>query len=298
MTSRSALVLFSFVILVISVRCGTQDYGEPVPHEDKASPAPPAIEQPLPPTVPATPAADTNSRGSAKEENLAVMNVESAPRRGVFAPVDYDKEGYFWKSLSWVGIPDGSIHGFKSSFIDGPDTNEFEALGMSIIGGAVLGLVIRGSGSWLFGRPIETKSGHRFWQTLEKASKATAQGAVRGGLAAGACFLFLSGTGPYNGVLGGDFTAASAALSLAGVASIATGAALSQMSQRHWDYIKAQVKSRFPEHSLVGRNGNRIAEWTRHSEIGDTVIHKIAPGIFIAAIGAGVGVIVYQWLDD
>ncbi len=211
--------------------------------------------------------------------------------------VSTPEEGQLWRGIDWlrdnfdwVEIPDESLDSLKEGLQDQlPSRINFDALGMAVIGGAVLGVVIRGSGSWFFGGPVEPHEYHPLLKKAHKAISATVQGSVRGGGFAGGCYLLLTGLDPfYSGLYGQAYGALAAATVTGGMAS---GAALNIIQKIvNMDFSQPPKIRR----GHLGRGLDKLEKWTTGTKIGKGVRYKVVPGLVMVGVGAGVGVWVFH----
>lgn len=234
------------------------------------------------------------------------------------------KPGYLWSAMDWVKVPNESVKDMRCALGDGPKVDDFEAFGTALLGGALLGLVIRSSDSWFFGKPIEPAPGHWFWSRLEQGFKIGAQGAVRGALFAGACEVALAGSTlvPFRGLLGHNFSAVSAAATLAGMAALAgnpyvrhlfredpsgrlkTAEEATESERAAEAEAAAEAQAKEEEAMVTGepqppppRIRKRDRLWSATAELREGFHYRVAPGIMIVGIGTGIGLITYNWLQ-
>lgn len=262
-----SFLLFAAQIMVSA--CGTRDYETPAPRETVR---PPVTQQ--------FPGADPQFE-----------------KRVIGASEDHES-GYLWRLLNWTGVADQELPTFKSQLADTAQSGSFDAFGTTVIGGAVMGVIVRASRSWFFGQPIQSDIGHWFWRGVYRTANGTAQGASRGALFSFTCYLLLVGADPlpYEGLLGDDFKALSSALVLGGMSSI-VGATMADSIVRG-DWASTDTRwGRFINRSSRARHFfSNLQEWTTTTSIGRGLRYKVAPGIIILGIGTGVGLVVYDSL--
>ncbi len=262
--------------------CGTRDYAKP-PVEGTARPEAQKNE---------------SSDRSIRSQHLMVRPSES---------------GYLWGGLHWVGVPDDAVKALRCQYMDRPNSNRFSAFGATIVGGAVLGVASRFSGSWFFGRPTPSEKGHWFWNRLDQTIKTGGQGLMRGALFAGVCETLLAGGNmtPFSGVLGQDFSVLASAITLGGLAAIA---AAPYVQKKLGESSNAETSSeggaenppnddgggggRNNPRDLARRIASHLQDWSKSSEIGKGIRYRLMPGIVIIGIGAGFGLIVYDGLQN
>lgn len=210
------------------------------------------------------------------------------------------EQGYIWDMMSWVGVSNDNISEFKSELVDHEGTNTFNTFGTTLLGGAILGLVIRSSDSWFFGGPIPTKEGHWFWRKLNKTSKLTTQGLVRGGMFASGCHLALTGLNPisYDGLLGEGFTAMSASIILGGMSSLALSPYMNKIMKKDWKLNNLSGNPISQNPGFIRTTATNIVEWSKSSQLGKGIRYKLIPGISILGLGSGVGLIIYNYLQN
>jgi hypothetical protein len=235
--------------------------------------------------------------------------------------------------LSWIGVSDESLRGLKCALADGPRVDHFKAFGTSILGGAIIGVVIRSSGSWFFGKPIQPGPGHWFWNRFDQAVKTGGQGSLRGALFAGTCETILAGGNllPFRGLIGQDFNALSAATALGALTALAanpyvwmmmgedpTGADVPEaQTVQAADPGDGQAEGDGSDGGAPGEGGvpselgplasgargrgrftEQIRDWAKSGELHRGVRYRLAPGVLIVGIGASVGVVIYNGLQD
>lgn len=207
--------------------------------------------------------------------------------------------GYLWRGLSWMGVNDADLNSFKDGIRDGPGANSFQTLGSVITGSAVLGLVIRASGSWFLGRPVDVQSGHWFWQTAERAARGSGRGIVRGALLGGACYGLLVGVNPipFDGLLGSEFDAFSAATALAAMSALSVGPYAQKIVEPGWGNPEKPFGRWLNQFPPAKAGADFIHDWTQGSPLGRGMRYKVAPGLIIVGIATGVGLLVYNSLD-
>jgi hypothetical protein len=210
-----------------------------------------------------------------------------------------NEQGYVWSGMSWIGVSDDSIENLKCRLKDRPDLSHFDSLGASILGGAIIGLVIRTSGSWFFGQPIEPGPGHWFWNRLDQTVKIGGQGLSRGALFAAVCETLLAGDNftPLTGFLGQDFSALSAAIALGGLASIAASPYVDRKMGAPVSEPEFALQSPDSEMKFSRRVISTVENWSRSSDLGRRVRYRIVPGVTILGIGGAVGLVMYGWLQ-
>jgi hypothetical protein len=270
----SVRFLLAICLSVVLIACGSQDYPPPpnqtgVRHEEQ----PTAPGQPQPTT--AAPALEPN----------------------VYTP------GYVWRIADWIGLPDSGVEDLKCRLQD-QNVNHFQALGTTIGGGAILGVIIRRSGSWFFGQPYDPGPGHWFWNRLDETVKTVGQGVWRGGLTAMACDVLLAGGDyiPISGILGHEFAALSAALTLGGLSSMAATPYIEKWigspPQAPLNPPIGEALWQPPSGSWPKRVWAKVSDWTEKSEIGRGLRYRIGPRLVIVGVGIGAGFLVYDKLQD
>lgn len=233
--------LLKYVLCLSLISCGTRDYGQ------HSSTPPPPVNQPKP----------------IQSEHPRTYQVK--------------EPGYVWRGLRWFGLEDDKVNSLKEALNDDSQTDAFCAFGSTVIGGAILGLVIRFAGNWVFGQSVSVASKSPVWNRIEAMGKTTGQGTLRGALTGAGCYLLLTGLSPipYSGLLGMDFKGLSSALVLGGLAGIAFS-----------PYARSIVRKNRPLWKDVRR-------WTGSSELTNYTRYQVAPGLMILGIGAGMGLLVF-----
>lgn len=283
------LVLSSLIFLGA---CGTRDYEEaPPPETFPAEFTAPPLEQPRP-------------YGDPDIVNEAVT--ESSPE---------SSRGYLWGGLDWMGVSDRTLSDLECALANGPSVNEFQVFGTALLGGAILGMVIRHSGSWFFGKPPEPAANEWFWKRLERTTQTAGPGAVRGALFAGTCQIMFTGVDAlsFDGMIGSNFSALSASLIMGGMSSLAAKPHIARLigsesaNAALTSTRMARLRERFGQpptgsgpragaREALLRAGERVSEWSRTTSLGKGVRYRLAPGLFILGIGGGAGLLVYDWL--
>jgi hypothetical protein len=275
---RLSRIMFALALTLNG--CGTQDYEKPPAFDRRPQDAGNGNPEPARPPPPQ----------AAYSEKVPI-----APRS--FKP------GYMWSGLTWIGVPDSTWHGLRCALKDSPDADHFKALGASVLGGAVIGIVIRSSGSYFLGKPVDPGPAHPFWQKVDIFAKTAGQGVIRGSLFTAGCEMLLAGGGltPLRGILGQEFSALSAGLSLGLITAIASSNYVQRAVGKDPGPPKirkgkggtASRRRRSPNRGWLGN----IEDWSRKSEIGRGIRYRFAPGIAVVGIGAGVGLLVYDNLE-
>ncbi len=270
-----------FVIsLSLVAGCGTRDYG--APQEPKT------LEKEV---------------RDALEEQMGAQEREGVQPQ--MAPLPFgqrveESEGYLWRGLDWGGVSEERVTQIQDWLSDHEETrNNFDALGLTILGGAALGVVMKVSGSWFFGGPVEGHESHWFWRKLDEAAKGTTQGLVRGSLFAGGCYLLLTGIDPlpYTGLLGQQYTALSSALVLGGMSAGAASVFTKKFLRRNLNDPNAHLSLSLPSNNVVGKGMHAIQQWTTSSVLGRGLRYQVVPGLVIVGVGSGVGVLVFDFLQ-
>lgn len=277
--------ILSILLCCSLVSCGTQDY-------DTAET----------PNIASSPATTRTSSTTDPRQTSATATAPTYEKPLLKTPYH---PGYLWMGLRWVGVSDDAVTRLKCTLRDSQNVNHFSAFGSTLLWGGILGIVIHASGGWLFGRPADAPSGHWFWNNFDHSVKTGFQGFARGAIFAGACDTLLAGGNltPFAGVLGHEHAAASAAISLATMSSMAASPFVQKWLRETQARAATGNASDRPSGNLdVGRRDfkaaiSNIRDWTRSSEIGRAIRYKVAPGVLIIGIGAGVGVIVHDWLQ-
>ncbi|MCB0355484.1 MAG: hypothetical protein KDD40_00665, partial [Bdellovibrionales bacterium] len=178
--------------------------------------------------------------------------------------------------------------------------SEFTALGTAAIGGAVIGVIMRSTGSWFFGKPVDSPVGHWFWRTIDKVIKNNKAGVVRGGTFASAFYLTLAGMPSlsFKGLLGMQFSSFSCSVALGGMTVLATGNIIKNINREDWRHPKSRL-GRWLNHTDTGKNAMaKMQEWTSETQLGRFVRYNVSPGLFILGLGSGIGLIVYDYLEE
>ncbi|RME14066.1 MAG: hypothetical protein D6797_09720 [Bdellovibrio sp.] len=263
----SFILIFTFVLS----SCGTREYKERPKTPPPFSLSPQIEEQPF------------------------ITNTDDIPNE-----THQNNEGYLWKGLNWIGVSEENLSFLESRLQDNIHSNDFKTLGSVLVGGAILGILIRINGSWFFGGPIETKSYHGFWRTLEKTKTAVGQGMVRGSLFAGSCYYLLKGVDSisFDGILGPSFKSLSSSIILGGMAALSTSTLIRSIIDADWT-DNSHVIGKIIDHSkMVKTTVQRFQDWTNKTTIGQKVRYKIAPNLFLVGLGSGVGIVVYDFLQS
>lgn len=225
--------------------------------------------------------------------------VPSGNGGSIESPYFVAEQGYLWDGMEWIGVSDEHIDYLQESLIDNEHTSDYSTMGTALIGGAILGIIIRSSGSWILGKPIEYPPKHPFWQKLEKVIKTTTKGGVRGGALAGAIHLALSGLPAlsYKGLLGLQYGILSCSVALGSLSAIASGTVFNNINKGDWSQPNSFIGKWIHNNSKHGKNTmDNLQKWTTETEIGQFARYKIAPGVFVIGISTGVGLIVYNSL--
>lgn len=267
--------------------CGTRDYATP-PKESVAQREEKNIPAKLPPGT-------------------------NAEIRANLVPKPPPKSGYIWGGLEWIGVPPSMILKLKCQLADVRTVSEFKALGSAIFGGAVIGVVVKYSGSWFFGKPAEAGPGHWFWNRLDETTKNVSQGALRGALFGGVCETALAGGNftPFAGFLGQSFAALSSAVTLGVLSSIAATPYIEKLINQEPlpndippSEVQAAREAEIVSETEALRKRRpvgfraKMREWTQTTKIGRGLRYRVAPGIAIVGIGAGVGLLIYDSLSS
>ena len=247
--------------------------------------------------------APLDSRVRAEEKRTTAPSSPVNPRplvTGAASP------GYLWGGLKWIGLPDDMLANLKCRLEDGPSVNEFKVFGTTVIGGAILGMVIRGSGSWFLGKPTEPAPGHWFWNRLDETIKVVGQGSFRGALLAGGCETLLAGGNfsPLAGILGQAFAALSGAITLGGLTSLAAAPFITKLMSETGPNAPVEAQDRAGIGAAGDGNGiswrdrfSQFKEWTTTSDLSRGVRYRVAPGLMIVGLGTGVGYLIYNQFD-
>ncbi|MBX3023015.1 MAG: hypothetical protein KF799_15170 [Bdellovibrionales bacterium] len=249
----------AFMVLLLSA-CGANDYG------------PPREQEGSPPVV-------TDNR-SPENRQRPVLRAEAST-------------GHLWSGLSWVRVSDETIRGWRCSLKDTDDVSDFQGFGASVLGGAVIGVVIRASGSNFLGQPIEPGPGHWFWNRLDQSIKTAGRGIVRGALLAGVCETALAGGNltPFSGILGQDFVALSTGLTLGGLSMLAASPLIDKRL-REKEPVEEVVTDGAPPQVLA-----TLRTWAHTSDAGRGLRYKLLPKITVVGAGSGIGYLVYHWIQ-
>lgn len=255
------------ILLALTVTaCGSQDYDEASKPKDVQVPAP-------------------NQSGPV---DSPTNEVHLAPRT--------PSEGYGWRLMKWIGLPDSRVEDLKCRVQDSHNVDHFVAFGSALIAGAVLGPVIRGSGMWFFGKPIEPGEPHPFWGKFDQSVRSAGQGMLRGPLVAGTCEALLTGVpiNPLGAALGPNFMSISTAITIGGLSAIASASKV--------DSWLESILDRGPSRTNRGKgslyNGIAVAKrWSKRSELGKNLRYRVGPHLVIFGIGSGVGLLVYENLQ-
>lgn len=289
--------LFACAILVSS--CGTQDYEKPPQTADEVA-TPEAAEGPT--------------------------AVEKTKSKRVASP-----KGNIWQGLEWVGVNEKHLDEIRCRYRD--NAADIPSLGTVFIGGAVIGVVARYSGSVFFGRPPAEHghggsgghghggpSGHEgarvsseqslFENLMSQLSHAPGA-ALRGGIWLTACQMALSGKfTPFDGLLGRDFMGLSSALTLGGAAALTAPAWVHKFigeapppEKPNMDTTRLHPENESPD----GRGGgkprgfdriSRMFQWLDRSTFNKPVWYQLSHSLGILFISGEVGYLVYNFLDE
>lgn len=263
------LVLSRLLIVTVFLlnACGSDDYGPD--HSEQGKTAQGKPEQKVPP--PAT-------------GQMSMIEQREA------------RTGFIWQGLGWLGLNDGMVSDFKSRLADDKQTNPFCTFGASVLGGAVLGLVVRASGSWFFGGPVEPKPGHWFWNSLNKTVQSGGRGILRGGLFGGGCYLLLTGLSPlpFSGLLGQSFRALSSSIVLGGMSLGAASPFIRRMIGKDWTDTESPIGKALSRTKWTRQGAEKFQHWSESTEIGEGIRYRVIPGLVILGIGAGIGMLIYE----
>lgn len=259
MKAQSSIKILLAAILALTA-CGTRDYETTEP--PKPSPG----------------------------EEIALPPPEPSQRR-ILLTAQKPSPGYLWGGLRWIGVPDHQLSEVMSNLADDDNTNTFAAFGVTVVGGAILGFIIRVSNSWFFGGPIESKAGHWFWNRVDRSVKTASQGIVRGAAFGAGCHLLLTGLHPipFDGLLGEDYRALSSSLVIGGLSSITFGHMITRLAEKNWIS---------PQSPLYYSKWGQLQEWTQTTEIGRNLRYRFLPGLIILGLGTGIGMIVFDHVHD
>jgi hypothetical protein len=255
--------------------CGTQDYESPPKTEKRILPVLP---------VPVSSRAAPSPPDSGLRDSPLIKRVV--------------QPGYLFRALRWMGVSPDTIASWTLPLEDRPGVNHFGAFGTSVTGGAIIGVLVRYSGSWFLGRPSNVKDGPWVWERLRGNFANAGKGLLRGALYGGLCETALAGGNltPLDGILGQNFTALSAAISLGTLSSAAAG----PLARRWVGKIPtpAQLKKlTFPTRggSLVLR---RLRYWSQTHSLGRAIRYRLVPGLSIVIVGSGVGFLIYEKIQS
>lgn len=265
---KNKSVIFVVLISFLASACGSQNYDD-----EQEKPAPPATTT-------------TASKPQQPIQNVRPIEKSLTP-------------GYLWRGFRLVGMSDETLSALQCPLRDAPGVNHFEAFGSSLFWGAILGVVIRFSDSWFLGKPVETGEGHWFWNNLDQTVRKSGQGLIRGAIFAGVCETLLAGGNftPFNGILGQDFVALSAGLSVGGLSAIAATPLLSRYMEKQ-EEPPITLKEDDPSNPISRRIISQLNQWSKTSEIGQRFRYRVAPGLVLLGIGAGFGLLVYDHLQS
>ncbi len=299
MSKNSSFLRLSVLYWVLA-SCGTQDY-EPRPKtEAKAKSDQEIIADgvPIPIPVPIPESIDDPS-----EKILTVEIEEKAPTSDADDSTLQERlferdpaTGYLWRLLETAGVPPETLDTLAQPLEDLPGVNRFEAFGTSVVGGAIFGVLVRYSGSWFLGKPADTTRGAWIWDRFGAHLSNTGNGLLRGGLYGGLCETALAGGNiiPFAGILGQNFSALSAAISLGSISSVAAGSFAKKWVgeiPKHTRKKKTLPKSK---QKLVLA---RLQHWSQTTPLGQTLRYRVLPGISFVLVGSGVGLLVYDSLQ-
>jgi hypothetical protein len=244
------------------------------------------------------------TESAVQKEEVIVPSARLAGGAIAIVPREEPSPGYLWGGLEWIGIPTSMVSKLKCKLADDESANELKALGAAMVGGAAVGIVIKYSGSWFFGKPADSGPGHWFWNRLDETTKNVTQGALRGVVFGGVCQTALAGGNftPFAGILGQSFAALASAITLGVLSSIAATPLIQKLMGPSSSSVSEAVLSsdatEKPVHGRLRRVTATIKEWSEKSTIGKGLRYRVAPGLAIVGIGAGVGLLVYDGLQS
>lgn len=299
---RTHLTLILCASMLVS--CGTQDYAKR-------------------PEEPGTPKARTVTPQSTP-----------LPVRPPLLSSGQHNKGHLWGAMRWFGLSNQTVENLRCSYGDRGGVHDFNAFGASFVGGAVIGVVVRYSGSLFFGSPANDGHGHgpdggsavggavgslharSFWNRIYRASDHVIGAGLSAGAFVGGCQALLAGTKfpPWDGLLGNDYSAFSSAVAVA----LATGVAVSPWVYKAFGEAPPRIPkpSSFisqpppsdgdgvtPKPTMTQRLANmpaRIKNWSEESGFSNGFWYRLMPGVVVLGVSNSVGMIVYDRLynDD
>lgn len=266
-------IIISTILLVVLGGCGTRDYEKPPP--DGGPPMPARQNEPR---------ADKNAQ----------------PRLITEPP----QPGYLWRGMKWAGVHQDKLDSVKCSISDSLSSNRPAALGTALISGAVIGVIGKFNGAWLFVTKDEPNPpGNWFWNNLDVTIKKFAGGAARGAIYVGGCETLLAGGNLtwFSGLLGQNYSAASTAAAIAVFSAVAAAPSV----KKHFGTaplrpIRLPTQDPPPPYNgpldYAGNILTHLRVWSVDSDLGRGLRYRFVPGVIIVGIGGGIGYLVYDHL--
>jgi hypothetical protein len=97
---------------------------------------------------------------------------------------------------------------------------------------------------------------------------------------------------PFDGLLGESFRSLSAALVLGGMSAAAAAPLVNKFAASDWTKISETFKGQ-----KLADGVQKIQKWTTTSELGKGLRFQLGPGLVVAGIGAGVGVVMHHYCE-
>jgi hypothetical protein len=306
-----------FLAILISVLmvsgCGTQEY--PKPQDGNAAPVKTPDKRPDAPIM-VTPKMPTH---------MMANETEALP------------QGHLWTGFKWVGIDDHFIDKLRCHLRDNENIREMYANGSAVALGALVGVVSLISGTLFLGKPLDEPrpGGHggdhggdhggvkhhgkkSVWGRLRKAFGHTGREATIGAITGAACQFLLVGGGPFDGILGRDFAAASVA-TLAFFYALVPGSDLAKLifkanNPPSEDKVDVAEEKMEPANEIAAESDQdagsiskppqgpgKNESFRRLSQIKSFVrgaVYQVAPFVWIMGISSTSAYLVYNWQND
>lgn len=293
MMKNSVVKYLGFVLFFsIILGCGTRDYGT---EKDKAD-----TKNDLEVIIGKSKAKDLLSEKKLQKrinetQGISTFGAES-PDAG-----SSSKEGYIWEGMRFISIPEDKIASLQERLQNEKDLNNACMVGTVLASGVVLAFVIRIGGSIFFGAHPEYNPGtHWFWQGLGKTKHLITDTSFRGAAFATGCHLALVGVGAigYKGLMGPEYSALSASVLAGSMVAWSSSPYLNYFSKSDWGQPTGRIGKWLQTKGNIGQWAGKAQTWTSGSVLGRGLRYEIIPGLILLGIASGVGVVVYDGLQE
>lgn len=270
--SDSACSIIILVVLsFVTPSCGTRDYSyqekESKDHQSKTKEASKDEKDRTFPNM------------NLKDQEF-LKNRTREKNQSLYARENEQSSGWTWEAMEFVGVNPQTVDAIHESLADTSQESTFEAIGATAVLGAIIGIIVKASGSSAFGGPVNSEASHAVWNRLDRMRKSGGRSAFNGATFNLGCFVLFRGLHPLalEGLFGHAHSALSAATALAFSASIAASANTARVTR-----------------ALLARKS--FKKFTGASELKKDTILKITNTLFVVGVGSGVGYLVYQGLQ-